>query len=482
MTPPTIVWFRADLRMSDHAALDDAARRGPVVPLYVLESEGTGTRFPGAASRGWLAGSLEALGRSLAAAGSPLVLRRGEALAVLRAVIAETGARRVVWLRRYDPEGMETDRAVKAALRAEGIEVESFAGNLLCEGLTLKGREGKPIKVFSPFWRAAMAVVRADRPLPAPARLSPPATPPATDDPAAWALRPTTPDWADGMREAWTPGEGAAQDRLLAFLDRRVGGYKAERDLPGTEATSRLSPHLRWGEISPRQILYATRSAAESEPGIATAAEKFLSEVGWREFSWHLLIHNPTLPTAPMNPRFAQFPWADDPAGLRTWTRGRTGYPVVDAGMRELWRTGWMHNRVRMIAASFLVKDLLVPWQTGEAWFWDTLVDADPANNPASWQWVAGCGADAAPYFRIFNPVLQGEKFDPAGTYVRRWNPELSRLPDRWIHRPWEAPAGDLAAAGVRPGETYPRRVVDHSVARDRALAAFQSLKGEARP
>jgi len=482
MTAPTIVWFRADLRMSDHPALDDAARRGLVVPLFVLEDEAAGPRAAGAASRWWLAGSLEALDRSLTVAGSPLVLRRGDPLAVLRAIVAETGARRVVWQRRYDPGGMARDRTIKAALRADGVEVESFAGALLCEDLTLNGREGRPIKVFSPFWRACSAVVRADRPLPAPTRLAQPDTPVATDDIATWGLRPTRPDWAGGLRETWVPGEAAAQDRLLAFLDDRVGGYKDDRNTPGVEGTSRLSPHLRWGEISPRQILYAARSAAEANPKVAASADKFLSEVGWREFSWHLLIHNPTLATEPLNPRFAAFPWADDPAGMVAWQRGRTGYPVVDAGLRELWRTGWMHNRVRMIAASFLIKDLMVPWQAGEVWFWDTLVDADPANNAASWQWVAGCGADAAPYFRIFNPTLQGEKFDPTGAYVRRWVPELARLPDRWLHRPWEAPPGDLAAAGVRLGETYPRPIVDHSVARDRALAAFQSIKGEARP
>jgi deoxyribodipyrimidine photo-lyase len=293
-------------------------------------------------------------------------------------------------------------------------------------------------------------------------------------------LLPSNPDWSGGLRASWTPGEAGAASRASAFLDEALNGYARDRDRPDLAATSRLSPHLHFGEISPRALWHATRLRAEAQNAVARDAEKFLSELAWREFSHHLLFHTPDLPERNLRADFDRFPWRDDPSGFRAWTRGETGYPIVDAGMRELWTTGWMHNRVRMIAASFLVKDLLIDWRKGAAWFWDTLVDADRANNSASWQWVAGCGADAAPYFRIFNPVLQGEKFDPEGAYVCRWCPELAKLPARWIHRPFEAPAAILDEAGVRLGANYPAPIVDHGRARSRALAAFDTIKARA--
>jgi deoxyribodipyrimidine photo-lyase len=319
-------------------------------------------------------------------------------------------------------------------------------------------------------------------PLPAPAALAAstlPAgaalTPVSVDD---LRLRPTKPDWAKEMATLWTPGEAGARMQLGRFLEGAVKGYGDNRNRPDRISTSRLSPHLRFGEIGPRQIWHATRAAFESGHASAKAydVEKFLTEIGWREFSYHLLHQFPELANSNFQPKFDAFPWLDDAKALNAWQRGLTGYPIVDAGMRELWRTGWMHNRVRMIVGSFLVKHLLIDWRRGEDWFWDTLVDADPASNAASWQWVAGSGADAAPYFRIFAPVLQGEKFDPNGDYVRKYVPELAKLPKQHIHKPWAAPHPVLASAGITLGRDYPHPIVNHEDARKRALAAFKSI------
>ncbi len=279
------------------------------------------------------------------------------------------------------------------------------------------------------------------------------------------------------MRETWNPGEKSARARLAAFLKTGLAGYSGDRDRPDRAGTSGLSPHLRFGEISPRQIWHAARFAADERPALSGDAEKFLSELGWREFCRHLLFDVPELASRNLQPQFDAFPWQRDDKALSAWQRGRTGYPIVDAGMRELWHTGVMHNRVRMVVASFLVKHLLIDWRDGEAWFWDTLVDADPGSNPANWQWVAGSGADAAPYFRVFNPILQGEKFDSDGGYVRRWVPELARLPDQLIHQPWSAAPLELAAAGVELGKDYPRPIIDHKVGRERALAAYAKTR-----
>jgi deoxyribodipyrimidine photo-lyase len=285
------------------------------------------------------------------------------------------------------------------------------------------------------------------------------------------------PDWAVGFSDVWTPGEDAARNRLNNFLRSGVAEYHERRNRPDLAGTSRLSPHLHYGEISPRQCWQRARAIAEAHPERGKGVEVFLKELLWREFSYHQLAQHPRMPDAPVREPFADFPWKNDAKALRSWQRGRTGYPIVDAGMRELWTTGWMHNRARMITGSFLVKHLLQPWQKGEAWFWDTLVDADLANNATSWQWVTGSGVDAAPYFRIFNPQKQAETFDPDGAYVRTWCPELAKLPAPLIHAPWEAPAEILEKAGVKLGRTYPHPIVDHKEARARALAAFESLK-----
>jgi deoxyribodipyrimidine photo-lyase len=476
-----VVWFRQDLRLADNPALSAAiALNRPVLPLYILDDQTPGEWAMGGASRWWLHGSLAALAGSLHAKGATLILRRGNAETVLPAFVRETGSAAVYWNRCYEPFAVARDTRLKAALDADGLAVESFNAALLHEPWALKTAAGGPFKVYSPFWRAALAAGPVGAPLPAPKKIPAPEAPVASDTLDSWALRPTKPDWAVGMRAEWTPGEAGAQTRLDAFLKSRLVGYGADRNRPDLTATSRLSPHLHFGEIGPRQVWTAVEAAAETRPKARADADKLLSELGWREFSTHLLFHFPNLPEQNWRGAFDSFPWAEDEPGLKAWQKGQTGYPIVDAGMRELWSTGWMHNRVRMIVASFLVKDLLVHWRRGEEWFWDTLVDADLANNAASWQWVAGSGADAAPYFRVFNPVSQGQKFDPDGAYVRRWIPEIAALPDKHLHAPWEAPADVLTQAGVRIGATYPAPIVDHTMARVRALAAYKQISGAA--
>ena len=467
---PVLLWLRRDLRLADHAPLRAALASGrPVVPVFILDDEsprgpdGAGDWAPGGASRWWLHHSLVALAADLAARGAPLVLRRGRFEVEIPRLIAETGAVEV-------HAGIPTEPWARAAYRRvidaiAPIKLHCTMAALLHHPDQVRTLAGTPYGVFSPFGRAVRAQVAIPLPEPAPKRI--PGGPAiASDTIDRWGLLPRTPDWAGGLRDTWTPGEAGAQARLGDFIAENLDQYRTSRDKPGTDGTSRLSPHFAWGEISPRQVWHA-----------GAACEKFRSEVLWREFAAHLLWHNPSLPDAPLRAEFAAMPWRDDPAGLLAWQRGQTGIPIVDAGMRQLWQTGWMHNRVRMIVASYLVKHMMLPWQDGEAWFWDPLVDADLAQNAASWQWVAGSGADAAPYFRVFNPVLQGRKFDSDGAYVRRYVPELAALPDSVIHAPWEAPALVLAAAGVRLGVSYPAPVVGLAAGRDRALQAFAALR-----
>ncbi len=476
---PVLVWFRRDLRLADNPALSAAAKGGrPIVPIFILDEETTGTRPLGGASRWWLHQSLAALAIDLSQRGVRLVLRRGPAAEVLNGLVAETGADAVFWNRRYDPASVARDRGIKRALTERGITVESFNASLLAEPWHVATKAGKPFSVFTPFWKALQDAVAPDAPLPAPEKIAGPAGPIAGNTLDDWRLLPTEPDWAAGFRPLWTPGEDGARQRFEDFRDQALADYADQRDIPSNPGTSRLSPHLHFGEIGPRQLWHAVRFWMERSGSRAeTGGVAFLRELGWREFNYHLLFHHPAMPEKNVNASFDAFPWRDDADALTAWQQGRTGYPIVDAGMRELWLTGWMHNRVRMIAASFLVKHLLLDWRLGEAWFWDTLVDADRANNAGNWQWVAGSGFDAAPYFRIFNPVIQGERFDAAGAYVRRWVPELARLPDRYLHKPWDAPADVLAGAGLRLGETYPRPIVDHKAARQRALDAYAAIK-----
>ncbi|RKE85007.1 deoxyribodipyrimidine photo-lyase [Rhizobium sp. AG855] len=477
--PKTVLlWFRKDLRLADNAALATAVDEGAeVIPVYILEPEDAGTGPLGAAQAWWLHHSLEALASSLKHHGSGLVLRRGPASEMLKALIAETGADAVFWNRRYDPPGIAIDKAIKADLTERGLVVRSFAGQILHEPTKLKTGAGGNFRVYTPFWKALEASGEPAEPIPAPARIPSPASPPKSEALEDWALLPTKPNWAKSFEGPWQPGETGAQKRLAAFVQSGLKGYRTRRDFPGEAHVSMLSPHLALGEISPASVWHATRGLSEdysSEDYI-----HFRKELVWRDFSYHLLFHFPDLSTRNWSAKFDAFPWRDAPDLLEKWKKGQTGYPIVDAGMRQLWQTGWMHNRVRMIVASFLIKDLLIDWREGERWFRDTLVDADPASNAASWQWVAGSGADAAPFFRIFNPTSQGEKFDPEGVYVRRFVPELKDMPDKFIHKPSEAPLTALKEAGVNLGKTYPLPIVDHGKARDAAMAAFQGLKAE---
>jgi deoxyribodipyrimidine photo-lyase len=481
-TSSAIVWLRQDLRLADNPALRAACRRGgPVVPVFIWAPEEEGAWPAGSASRWWLHQSLTALARECRAAGAELVVRQGASLAELLRVAKATGADAVFWNRRYEPATVARDRKVEAALRVAGLQTASYNGALLHEPWTIKNKAGRPFQVFTPFWRTCLASAEPDEPLTAPRSLAPPPRRPASLPLAALDLEPKL-NWTSGLRAAWRPGSAGAHAELQRFLRDGILTYPEGRNRPELPGTSRLSPHLHFGEISPRQVWHAVKRFAESHSIPATVWRRwqFLTELGWREFAHHLLFHFPHTPEKPLRSEFARFPWRENPSWLRAWQRGQTGYPLVDAGMRELWSTGWMHNRVRMVVASFLVKNLLVSWQEGARWFWDTLVDADLANNTLGWQWTAGCGADAAPFFRIFNPISQGEKFDPEGSYVRRWVPELARLPAAWIHQPWQAPPAALAAAGVDLGRTYPRPVVSLLISREVALEAYQGITRKA--
>jgi len=469
----TLVWFRQDLRCADNPALAAVAGLGPIVPVYILDETPPPAGRPlGGASRWWLHHSLAALENSLGG----LVILRGDPRSLVCELARACGATRVVWNRVYEPYAIARDRAVKAALTQAGFAVRSFNGALLHEPWEIATAAGGPFKVFTPFWRACLGRPVA-RPQPPPdVRLA--ALQGLGEGLAALDLLPRRPNWAAGFPAHWTPGERGALERLEAFIAGGLAGYAELRNRPDLANVSRLSPHLHFGEVSPRTIWWQVRAALETGDRTHTRdVEKFLSELGWREFSHHLLFHFPTLAERNWRPAFDCYPWLEPGAELAAWQRGRTGYPLVDAGMRELWATGYMHNRVRMVVASFLVKHLRIHWRHGEAWFWDTLVDADLANNAAGWQWVAGSGADAAPYFRIFNPVEQGRKFDPDGVYVRRWCPELARLPTEHVHAPFAAPARVLADAGVELGRTYPKPIVDHRTARAAALAGYEAIR-----
>ncbi len=476
----TLVWLRQDLRLADNPALAAAVEMGSaVIPVYLHAPGEEGDWAPGGASRWWLHHSLARLEEALTQRGSRLIYRAtGDSAAALAHLVRETGATHVLWNRRYEPAIIARDRRIKCALRDLGVRTASSNSALLHEPWTIKTQNGGPFQVFTPYWRHCLALPDPGEPLPAPERIPAPLHWPESESLASLGLLPRI-DWAGGLRAAWAPGSAAAHAQLEQFLAESFDHYGALRDRPGIHGTSRLSPHLHFGEIGPREIWHATRRRGlEHGPQSGWRESRFLAEVGWREFAHHLLFHFPHTPTLPLRTEYARFPWKDAAAATAAWTRGLTGYPIVDAGLRELWNTGWMHNRVRMIAASFLVKDLLTNWTAGARWFWDTLVDADLAANTLGWQWVAGCGADAAPFYRIFNPLLQGSKFDADGSYVRRWVPELAKLPDEFIHQPWSAPAAVLGAAGVRLGEHYPERLVEHDSARREALAALATLKG----
>lgn len=468
-----LLWFRRDLRLADNPALRHAVAAGlPIVPIFLRDPEGEGQPGPGAASRWWLHQSLFRLDESLRAHGSRLILRHGLAATCLAHLAEETHARAVFANCVYDPSAQHLDASVAAQLRAAGITLELSHTGLLWPPGSIRTTTGGVFQVFTPFWRACWnRRGELGPPLSAPRTLPRPGRWPSSLLLNEFNLEPKI-DWAAGIRAAWTPGESAALARLRSFTRNGLADYPTERNPPDHDGVSRLSPHLHFGEISPLQIWHALAGNSSAEP--------FLRQIAWREFAHHLLAEYPHIPRESWNPRFRHFPWRRNRRWLAAWQHGRTGYPFVDAAMRQLWTTGWMHNRARMVVASFLVKDLLIPWQDGAAWFLDTLVDADLANNTLGWQWVAGCGFDAAPYFRIFNPIAQGEKFDPEGEYVRRWVPELRGLSSPSIHQPWLAPPLELAAAGIRLGDTYPHPIVDHAHARAAALAAFAATKTSA--
>ena len=483
---PAIVWFRLDLRLADNPALYAAAAGGrAVVPVYIWSPAEEKPWHPGAASRWWLHHSLTELHDDLAEHGSRLVLRSGDALEVLREIIRTTGAKTVFWNRRYEPAIRRRDDEIEESLALDGIEVRTFNSALLIEPDQVATKQKKPYQVFTPFWKASSAIVDAaddasQDVVERPRTLRPPTTWPKSESLKSWQLVSTIP-WAGEFPSWAVPGEAAARKCLKRFIGKgAVLEYSSERDRPDHDGVSGLSVHLHFGEIGPRQVRESLRLFAHSGGSTAkVAAEQFLRQLYWREFAHHLLYHFPSTTDEPLRPEYAKFEWKTDRKKLQAWQRGLTGYPIVDAGMRQLWRLGWMHNRVRMIVGSFLVKDLLISWHEGAKWFWDTLVDADLPNNTLGWQWVGGCGADAAPYFRVFNPTSQAEKFDPAGDYVRRYVPELAKLPAAWIHRPAEAPHEVLAKAGVVLGKTYPKPLVDHAEARDGALAAWRAIRNK---
>lgn len=499
-SPVTLIWLRRDLRLGDNPALLEAVRRaggerGALLPVYVWEPRERRAWAPGAAARWWLWHSLRSLDARLRARGSRLLVQRGEPVAVVAALARQAGTGAVVWAAGLEPDELADDARLETALRRAGVDaVVVPQANLLADPLAVRKRDGGPYTVFTPFWRARLAAGAATEPEPAPAVLPPAPEEPTgvtLDDLRAEAVRP----WAASFADRWRPGEPGAQRQLGEFLSGPLAEYAADRDRPDLDGSSRLSPHLHWGEITARQLWHAVAGALheigsdveaavtppswdeEQAPGLRRSAGAFLRQLGWREFGHHLLAAFPHTVAEPLHARFSAFPWRNDPEALVAWSRGRTGYPIVDAAMRQLWATGWMHNRARMLAASFLVKDLLLPWQEGSAWFWETLVDADLAANTLGWQWVGGCGADAAPYFRVFNPVAQGRRYDPEAAYVSRWAPELARLPAETAQAPWTAPPSMLAAAGVVLGETYPEPLVEHGEARLRALAAYDSVK-----
>ncbi|MDR3624989.1 MAG: deoxyribodipyrimidine photo-lyase [Chlamydiales bacterium] len=475
---PTILLFHKDLRLTDNLTLQAALNKEePIIPLYIHSTEKE--KYPaGSASKWWLHQSLYQLDAKLKQLGSRLILRKGDPFEILSEIISQTHAKNIYWSQGFEPCEIAKEKKLKEKLSTLDVNVKTFNSTLLFEPGRFKTKQGKPFQIFAFFWKALLQTKECNPPLAAPKQLPRVPTTILSDSLDSFNLEPSI-DWTRGLKTMWQPGEEGGLIRLSHFIENYLEKYEKTRDRPDLEGVSHLSAYLHFGEISPRLVWHEVRKwmATQESAEALSSAETFLKELAWREFAYHLLYHFPHTIESPLDPAFNHFPWHDNASFFDAWTSGTTGYPIIDAGMRELWVTGWMHNRVRMIVASFLVKDLLIPWQKGSAWFWDTLVDADLANNSMNWQWVAGCGADAAPYFRIFNPVVQGEKFDPDGTYIRRWIPELAKLDNHYIHKPWKAPEIELKLADIVLGINYPLPIVEHDKARIQALKAFEKIK-----
>ncbi|MGI9291763.1 MAG: cryptochrome/photolyase family protein [Gammaproteobacteria bacterium] len=470
MSSTAIVWFRRDLRLADNPALLAAASAyDTVIPVFIHAPDEEAPWQPGAASNWWLHHSLSALSADLQKNGAPLIIRRGASIESLQTLIESTGATAVYWNRLYEPAVLKRDAELQKALNKQGITCADFNAYLLLDPGSVMNQSGNPYKVFTPFWKAARQLLEIRKPLAAPQLKAVKAQPESltVDD---LSLLPDI-NWYAGFEANWTPGEAQALQQLDEFVADTAAAYKDDRNRPDLTGTSRLSPHLHFGEISPHQVAWAAQAQLAATPAASTGMDVFLSEVGWREFAHHLLTHFPHTTNKPLRPDFKTFPWRQVKKNNKdyvAWCKGSTGIPMVDAGMHELWHTGWMHNRVRMVVASFLTKNQLISWRAGAAWFWDTLVDANLASNTLGWQWTAGCGADAAPFFRIFNPVTQGEKFDPHERYVRQWCPELADVPAGKAHAPWTA------------NNAYPAPIVDLKASRAEALEVFQHAREQA--
>jgi deoxyribodipyrimidine photo-lyase len=467
-----IVWFRQDLRLTDNPALYYAAKQySHILPLYILDENLPWS--PGAAQQWWLHHSLHALQQQFKKLGLTLILKRGAPSKILLSLCKEHKIAAVYWNRCYEPAVIERDKSIEEDLNKNAIKVTSYNGSLLIEPWEISNKQGSYFKVFTPFYNQLNRQIIIGTPLPKPnlKRMNNI----QSDQLSSWQLLPTKPNWAIGFERIWQPGELAAQEKLDDFIAQNLVNYTSDRDFPAKNGTSELSPYLHFGEISPKQIGHCIKQEVENT--FSYQVEQFLRQLAWREFSYHFLYHFPGFPEENFQKKFDYFTWATNKKLLNAWQRGQTGYPIVDAGMRELWSTGYMHNRVRMITASFLTKHLLIDWRKGAKWFWDTLVDADLANNSMGWQWVAGSGVDASPYYRIFNPILQGKKFDPDGQYVKQWVPELKQLSNKYLHQPWQASSKILKIAGINLGKDYPKPVVEHDFARNRALQYYRKLK-----
>jgi deoxyribodipyrimidine photo-lyase len=472
---PTIVWFRNDLRLTDNPALNAAAANGDIIPIFIYDVDAMDRDY-GSAQKWWLYNALSALKLDFKQKNIDFLIKKGDTGSILNDLIEKVGAKGIFWNRSYEKWSIDRDSKLKSSFKDKNLCVESFKANVLFEPWEIKNGTGEHYKVFTPFYKKCLEIMGDVPPaLSVPDKITQPDYDYSSDDLEDLNLLPTI-DWDKKMYDHWDISETGAWKRLNHFLENGLGHYKDGRDCPSKDYTSKMSPYLRWGMISPRSIWHEINTYAAAHNVAERDRYHYLSEIGWREFSFHLLYHYPDMKDAPLQPRFKDFPWEHDEKIMKQWQSGQTGYPLIDAGMRQLWATGWMHNRIRMIVGSLLVKHLLHSWVEGEKWFWDTLVDACPASNTAGWQWIGGCGADAAPYFRIFNPITQGDKFD-CYAYVREFVPELKNMPDKYLFNPWEAPDGDLKMAGVELGKTYPKPIVSHEKGRERALEAFQTTK-----